>query len=136
MNFHPEYQYFKFSKSDNLNINDSVHSNDNLSESIVYPAKRLKGTKSWVWHYIQKGIHREQSKCLVNTSDGICGRLFSIKISIENLSSHLRTEHQINKNTAKLPNLADISTGKDLIQSIIPSSFEIAKPYNNGTQMK
>ncbi|CAI2186682.1 3939_t:CDS:2, partial [Funneliformis geosporum] len=110
----------EFSESDNVNINDSVHSDDNLSKSIVYPAKWPKGAKNWVWHYIQKGIHEEQSKCLINTSDGIYG--------------HLRTEHQINKNTAKLPNLANISTGKVLIQSTIPSSFKIAKPYNDRTQ--
>src|SRR6266498_219526 len=118
---------------DNITINDSGQSDESNSNS-TYPAKRPKGVKSWVWHYIQKGNHGEKNKCLVKKNDIICGRLFKTKTSTDNLANHLRTEHQINEKTAQLPKLADISTGKVSIQTTIPVSFDTVRPYDDGTQ--
>jgi len=118
---------------DNITVNDSGQSDESNSNS-TYPAKRPKGVKSWVWHYIQKGNHGEKNKCLVKKNDIICGRLFKTKTSTDNLANHLRTEHQINEKTAQLPKLADISTGKVSIQTTIPVSFDTVRPYDDGTQ--
>ena len=120
---------------DNLTVNYSGQSDEsNNSEPSIYPTKRPKGAKSWVWYYIQKGNHGEKNKCLVQKNDIICGRLFKPKTSTDNLASHLHTEYQINEKTAQLPKLADISTGKISIQTTIPASFDTIKPYDDGTQ--
>ena len=118
-----------------MTINYSGQSDEsNNSEPSIYLAKRPKGAKSLIWHYIQKGNHGEKNKCLVQKNDIICGRLFKPKTSTDNLAGHLHTEHQINEKTAQLPKLADISTGKILIQTTIPASFDTIKPYDDGTQ--
>ena len=64
----------ELSDPEDITVHNSRSDESNI-EPFIFPAKWPKGAKSWVWHYIQKGIHGEKNKCLVKKNDVVCGRI-------------------------------------------------------------